>query len=132
MFAVPLATHMMIEADTLCSHIVIMSHGHLKVVATQQRLKDRFGSGYLLQLNLLKSTPECQETAMDFVRKRLHKEAVLQTKQAKTLHVALPRDLNLTQVFCVLYSEESAAVGGINQFLISQSSLEDVFLALAD
>jgi ABC-type multidrug transport system ATPase subunit len=130
--AIIITTHMMIEADTLCSRIAIMSRGRLKVIATQQRLKDRFGSGYLLQLNLLKSTPECQETAMDFVRTRLHKDAILQTKQAKTLHVALPRELDLTQVFRVLYGEESASVGGINQFLLSQSSLEDVFLALGN
>jgi ABC-type multidrug transport system ATPase subunit len=130
--AIIITTHSLVEADTLCNRIAIMSRGRLKVIATQQHLKNRFGSGYLLQLNLLKSTPECQETAMDFVCTRLHKDAILQTKQAKTLHVALPRDLNLTQVFRVLYSGESASIGGINQFLLSQSSLEDVFLALGD
>jgi ATP-binding cassette subfamily A (ABC1) protein 5 len=123
---------MMIEADTLCSRIAIVSRGHLKVVATQQHLKDRFGSGYLLQLNLIKSTPENQESAMSFVRKRLHKHAVLQIKQAKTLHIALPRDVNLTEVFRALYSAESSTEGRINQFLLSQSSLEDVFIALGD
>jgi ABC-type multidrug transport system ATPase subunit len=122
----------MIEADTLCNRIAIVSRGNLKVVGTQQHLKDKFGSGYLLQLNLMKSTPEEQQKAMDFVRSRLSKDAVLQTKQAKTLHIALPRDIDLTRAFRALYSPESQTDGCINQFLLSQSSLEDVFIALGD
>lgn len=120
------------EADTLSNRIAIVSRGNLKVVATQQHLKDNFGSGYRLQLNLTKSTPENQERAMAFVRNRLHHSATLQTKQAKTLHVSLPRDLDLKKVFGALYSNEVATEGCINQFLLSQSSLEDVFLALGD
>jgi ABC-type multidrug transport system ATPase subunit len=130
--SVVITTHAMLEADALCNRIAIVSQGHLKVVATQQNLKDKFGSGYLLQLNLLKSTPEHQEKAMAFVRNRLHKGATLQTRQAKTLHIALPRDLDLRDVFRALYSPESTSEGCINQFLLSQSSLEDVFIAIAE
>lgn len=122
----------MIEADTLCNRIAIISNGNLKVVGTQQHLKDEFGSGFLLQLNLMKSTPENQANAMEFVLNRLSQEATLQTKQAKTLHIALPRDIDLTKVFKALYSPESRSEGCINQFLLSQSSLEDVFVALGD
>jgi ABC-type multidrug transport system ATPase subunit len=130
--AVIITTHMMLEADILCSRIAIMSKGSLKVIATQQALKDKFGSGYLLQLNLVKTSPEDEDKAMRFVRERLHEDAVLQTKQAKTLHIALPRDMDLTSIFRVLYSPEAAEMGGINQFLLSQSSLEDVFIALGE
>jgi hypothetical protein len=44
----------------------------------------------------------------------------------------LPRDMALTVIFRVLYSPEAAKEGGIHQFLLSQSSLEDVFIALGD
>ena len=37
--AVIITTHQMIEADTLCSRIAIISKGKLKVVGTQQHLK---------------------------------------------------------------------------------------------
>ena len=109
-----------------------MADGKLKVIGTQQYLKDTFGSGYLLQLNLIHSTPGHQECAMDFVRKRLHKDAVLCTKQAKTLHINLPKDIKLDDVFRALYSKERAEEGCINQFLLSQSSLEDVFISLGE
>ena len=130
--AVIITTHMMLEADTLCNRIAIMGHGRLIVVATQQSLKDQFGSGYLLQLNLVQSSKKGVDGAMGFVKERLHPDAVLQVRQAKTLQIALPRELDLTKVFTILYSPEAATEGGINQFLLSQSSLEDVFVALGD
>ena len=37
--ALIITTHMMIEADTLCSRIAIVSKGKLKVIGTQQHLK---------------------------------------------------------------------------------------------
>ncbi len=128
--AMIITTHMMIEADTLCNRIAIIGDGKLNVVATQQHLKDKYGSGYVLQLNLIRSTQEHQDRAMSFVRSRLHVDATLDNKQAKTLHIHLPRDINLNNVFSALYSSERSTEGCINQFLLSQSSLEDVFIAL--
>jgi len=126
-----ITTHMMLEADTLCSRIAIMANGSLRTIGTQQWLKGRYGSGYLLQLNLVRSSTENQDRAMEFVRSKLHPDAILQSRQAKTLHVALPRDASLAKVFRVLYSPESREAG-INQFLFSQSSLEDVFVSLGE
>lgn len=122
---------MMLEADTLCNRIAIVAKGELVVVGTQQKLKDKFGSGYLLQLNLVKSTAANQEMAMAFAREQLHDGATLSTKQAKTLHVHLPRDLDLQRAFAALYSP-NIRPACINQFLLSQSSLEDVFIALGE
>jgi len=128
-----ITTHMMVEADTLCNRIAIIANGQLKVVGTQQHLKNEFGSGYHLQLNLIKSNRRNQTKAMNFVTENLHPHAVLASKQAKTLHVNLPRDnLDLQRVFAALYSPEASTEGCINQFLLSQSSLEDVFVTLGD
>jgi len=128
--ALIITTHMMLEADTLCNRIAIIGQGNLKVVGTQQHLKDKYGSGYILQLNLVQSTLMNQDRAMNFVRKRLHEEAVIDNKQAKTLRIHLPKDINLEKVFLALYSQERITEGCINQFLLSQSSLEDVFISL--
>jgi len=129
--AIVITTHNMLEADTLSNRIAIIAKGELVVCASQQHLKDRFGSGYLLQLNLVKSTPENQEEAMVFARKHLHHGATLQTKQAKTLHINLPRELDLVAAFSALY-DPAVRPECINQFLLSQSSLEDVFIALGE
>ena len=127
-----ITTHMMIEADTLCDRIAIIADGKLVVVGTQQHLKDKFGDGYVLQLNLVHNSPEHLERAMTFVRRRLHPEARLTGRQVKTLHFNLPRTVNLESLFKGLYSEERITEGCINQFLLSQASLEDVFITLGD
>jgi len=129
--AIIITTHMMLEADTLCNRIAIMANGSLRTIGTQHWLKATYGSGYLLQLNLVHSSEESQNKAMAFVKTELHPDAFLQSRQAKTLHVALPRDAQLGTIFRTLYSSASREAG-INQFLFSQSSLEDVFVALGE
>ena len=49
---------------------------------------------------------------MAYMKERLHPGATRMTKQAKTLQVALPRDLELKKVFLALYSRDTAAIGG--------------------
>jgi ABC-type multidrug transport system ATPase subunit len=90
-------THMMIESDTLCNRIAIVSEGKLKVIGSQQYLKNKFGPGYILHLNLVHNGHDYQERAMAFVRRQLHPDARLGIRQVKTLHVStsLPRVLKL-------------------------------------
>lgn len=129
--AIIITTHMMLEADNLCSRIAIVAKGCLKVIGTQQHLKDNYGSGYLLQLNLTHDNEQSINSLLQFVKANIHEDAKIATKQAKTIHINLPRDVNIQKIFTTLYSD-SAAEAMINQFLISQSSLEDVFLALGE
>ncbi|KAL9186661.1 hypothetical protein ACHAXT_005899 [Thalassiosira profunda] len=129
--AIVLTTHMMLEADALCSRIAIVAKGCLKVVGTQQHLKDNYGSGYLLQLNLAHDNDDCINDMLAFVKANIHEDAKIVTKQAKTIHINLPREIQVQKLFRTMYSD-GAAEAMINQFLVSQSSLEDVFLALGE
>lgn len=47
-----LTTHMMEEADALCHRIGIITHGTLRTVGNQLRLKKDYGQGYRLSLSL--------------------------------------------------------------------------------
>ncbi len=122
---------MMLEADALCSRIAIVARGSLKVIGTNQYLKDNYGSGYLLQLNLVESTDESMEAALQFVRDNINEDAKIVTRQAQTIRINLPRDVSVEKIFTLLYSDKATGCG-INQFLVSQSSLEDVFVALGE
>jgi len=68
---------------------------------------------------------------LQFIKETIHKDAKVVTKQAKTIHINLPREVNIQKIFTTLYSD-NASKAMINQFLVSQSSLEDVFLALGE
>lgn len=51
-----LTTHSMEEAEALCSRIGIVAKGELKCVGTAQHLKQKFGKGYILTINLMPLT----------------------------------------------------------------------------
>ena len=53
------------EAEVLSSRIGIMVHGRLDCIGTAQRLKQRFGGGYMLLMNFAEGR---REAAMGFIR----------------------------------------------------------------
>jgi hypothetical protein len=73
--------------------------GHLKVVGTQQHLKNKFGSGYLLQLNLLESSPERNGLCAQVASRR----SSSWNEISKTMHTILLGVLDLQRVFSALY-----------------------------
>lgn len=52
--AMLLTTHSMEEADVLCNRIAIMNNGILRCIAPATRLKNLYGGGYNLQINVKK------------------------------------------------------------------------------
>ena len=50
-----LTTHMMDEADTLCNRIGIITTGVLRTVGNQIALRNKYGGGYRLDINLGKT-----------------------------------------------------------------------------
>ena len=58
-----LTTHSMEEADAVCARIAIMTNGQLRCIGNSQHLKNRFGSGYTITVQLLPSESQAQGTA---------------------------------------------------------------------
>lgn len=50
--AIMLTTHSMEEADILCNRIAIVNNGILRCIAPSTRLKNLYGGGYNLQINI--------------------------------------------------------------------------------
>jgi len=113
------------------SHSFILHHSAAWNACIFCSTKDNYGSGYLLQLNLAQDNEQTIDSLLQFIKANIHPDAKIVTKQAKTVHINLPRDVNIQKIFTTLYSD-GASKAMINQFLVSQSSLEDVFLALGE
>ena len=47
-----LTTHSMEEADALCDRICIIVNGTMHCIGSSQHLKDRYGSGYILEIRI--------------------------------------------------------------------------------
>ncbi|KAI9597656.1 hypothetical protein BDF19DRAFT_420559 [Syncephalis fuscata] len=106
-----LTTHSMEEADTLCSQIGIMASGALRCIGNQVYLKKEYGSGYRLSLA---ATPHKLETACRFV------ESILPRGWKR-----IDRS-KISEVFLNMQKNKDAL--GIDDWGLSQTSLEDVFM----
>ena len=47
-----LTTHSMEEADALCDRICIIVNGTMQCIGSSQHLKDKYGSGYMLEIRI--------------------------------------------------------------------------------
>lgn len=68
-------------------------------------------------MNLSSDSEESINSLLQFVQKNIHNDAKIVTKQAKTIHMNLPRDVNMQKIFTTLYSD-GAAEGEIVIFCV--------------
>ncbi|XP_033748206.1 ATP-binding cassette sub-family A member 5-like isoform X2 [Pecten maximus] len=130
-----LTTHYMEEADALCSRVAIMVNGKLQCLGETQRLKNKYGSGYMLEvkLRLLGGGGDLDDRmeALDSDMKDLFPEATCQEKFAERVHYSIPRNSikSLASSFTAL--EQAKAKHSLEEYSFSQSTLEQVFLQFA-
>lgn len=121
-----LTSHSMEECEALCTRIAIMSAGELKCIGSAQHLKNKFSKGYILTIKM----DQDDDTHLHGIQNRVQQmfpEAHLKEKYMDllTFHIA-SATLKWSEVFykTTLMKAEVA----INDFTITQMSLEQVFL----
>ena len=57
---------------------------------------------------MVNDSDETVDALLQFVQTHIHQEANIVTKQAKTIHINLPRDVNIQKIFTTLYSDKAA------------------------
>ncbi|XP_060080116.1 cholesterol transporter ABCA5-like [Ylistrum balloti] len=127
-----LTTHYMEEADALCSRVAIMVNGKLQCIGETQRLKNRYGSGYMLEVKLrLSGDLEARMEALEDDMKNLFPDAVCQEKFAERAQYSIPKAnvKSLATTFTAL--EQAKAKHSLEEYSFSQSTLEQVFLQFA-
>jgi len=118
-----LTTHSMEEADILCTRIGIMSHGALKCLGTNVRLKNKFGEGYTLKVNF---EQEDEETVVKFVKQIVPNAEIAETFPGNYSFAIPSANLVMSEVISALLADKGAH--GIKDWGLSQTTLEDVFL----
>jgi len=120
-----LTTHSMEEADVLGDQIAIMVSGKLKCIGSALHLKSKFGTGYKIRI----VTPiEKRIETKQFVAGLLP-SAKLEDEAAGSLTYTLPNEAQklIPAFFAEIEHHEGTL---INDWGISQTTLEDVFLHL--
>ncbi|KAF9294105.1 ATP-binding cassette sub- A member 1 [Mortierella antarctica] len=141
-----LTTHSMEEADALGDKVAIMVSGHLKAIGNTTRLKNKFGSGYRVELALGNFIPNSQTTPAPN-QQGWPSQKQLEQEMSDATHAIIPESVLLDQsggmmVFGIPLQaiermaeltamlERSQAQGRVKQWGIAQTSLEEVFLSL--
>lgn len=132
--AIVLTTHYMDEADLLCDRIAIMSEGQLQCCGSSLFLKSKFGVGY--NLNMTRSSPtSCSSTnhlaIVELVQRHVS-QATLLSSAGGEISFQLP--VASKAAFAELFAELEGKLEAlqIGSYGISMTTLEEVFLRLAD
>ncbi|GBG84246.1 hypothetical protein CBR_g38217 [Chara braunii] len=121
-----LTTHSMEECEALCGRVGVMVAGQLVCLGSTQHLKSRFGVGYHLEL---RSDEERVSSVKTFVETEFT-GAILEEEHGERLKYQLPIEgLSLSQVFGTIEDQKERI--GIDDYSVSQSTLEQIFLLFA-
>ncbi|KAG0349563.1 ATP-binding cassette sub- A member 1 [Podila humilis] len=142
-----LTTHSMEEADALGDKVAIMVSGHLKAIGNTNRLKNKFGSGYRIELALGNFIPNSQlgpagphqqgwpsqkqlEQELADATHAIVPEAALMDQSGGIMVFGIPRQAIDHMAKLTAMLELCQAQGRVKQWGIAQTSLEEVFLSL--
>ena len=131
-----LTTHSMEEADALGDEVVVLGKGKVQAQGTSLELKNKFGIGFHLHIvknaDKLKDGLFKSDDIMDLLKKHLEGEEGLKmlTDVGAECSFAIPREkaAKFPGLFTALAAEKESL--GVEQFAISQTTLEEVFLEL--
>ncbi|KAK6112805.1 ABC transporter family protein [Brugia pahangi] len=130
-----LTTHCMDEADLLGDRIAIMVRGRLICAGTSEFLKNRFGTGYLLSIDLMPQQNlhsfDQKEQLLSAIRKYIP-ETEKQSATSHQITVLLPIECKKSFPNLFTELEQNADKYGINSFGLSLNTLEQVFLKVGE
>ncbi|KAL5290416.1 ABCA3.2 family protein [Megaselia abdita] len=149
-----LSSHSMEECEVLCTRLAIMVGGEFKCIGTSQHLKNKFSTGFILRMkmtgtNISFATAYSHSTITnkavskdsfggqyDFetVTDSLFSEfpkCTLREKYERYLIFHIPKDTRTTYSSVFSFIEDNKVILGIEDYTISQASLEEIFMKFA-
>jgi ATP-binding cassette subfamily A (ABC1) protein 3 len=126
---VVITTHLMEEVEALCDRVAIMAHGRLRAVGSLPHIKSRFGGFWQVFVKFHQS--DGNHAALKTFMTSLHPEASMleNHQQSSTWRVPKSDGLKLAKAFRRL--EGAKAKLGIEEYSVSQCSLEQIFIKFA-
>ncbi|CAN8006680.1 unnamed protein product, partial [Ixodes hexagonus] len=126
--SVILTSHSMDECETSCDRIAIMVDGQFQCFGTLQHLKDKFGKGYTLTIQLSSSDKKLESEVQEAVEK-LFPKIVRRDSRKGIFYFHLEEKLSWSELFAKVnvlkykYAFEHA--------FVSDSTLEQIFIGFA-
>eukprot|EP00055_Hartaetosiga_balthica_P006636 m.21271 g.21271 ORF g.21271 m.21271 type:complete len:1697 (+) comp5336_c0_seq2:82-5172(+) len=121
-----LTTHSMEEAEALCNKIAIMVKGRIVCIGSPTHLKNKYGTGYSLEVKTLNSRVGDIE---EILKEKFDGVELEENFDGHATYRLDIQDNNLATVFRLMEAKKSDM--DITEYALSQSTLEQVFLRFA-
>nr|XP_058142182.1 phospholipid-transporting ATPase ABCA3-like [Dasypus novemcinctus] len=126
-----ITSHSMEECDALCTRLVIMVKGKFMCLGSPQHLKNKFGNVYILKVKMKTGTDEDDlNTLKDFIEKNLSGGVINQESQGFVDYYIPSKGNSWGKMFGIM--EEAKEEYNVEDYAISQITLEEVFLTFAN
>lgn len=126
--SVILTSHSMEECEALCTRLAIMVNGRFQCIGSLQHIKSRFGRGFTVKVHL-KNNKVSMETLTKFMQLHFPK-TYLKDQHLSMLEYHVPVTAGgVANIFDLLETNKAAL--NITNFLVSQTTLEEVFINFA-
>ncbi|MCG3217643.1 MAG: ABC transporter ATP-binding protein [Candidatus Heimdallarchaeota archaeon] len=126
-----LTTHLMEEADLLSDRVAIIDHGKLLIIDEPEKLKDKHGSGDVLEI-LIEDDPTDDippEESLEMVRSKIAQ--IKGITDCKIIdNFILVNALNITNHMKEVISITDSLPVRVQNFSLRRNTLEDVFITL--
>jgi ABC-type glutathione transport system ATPase component len=123
--SVILTTHSMEECEALCQRIGIMVSGRLKCIGSANHLRQRYGHGYQLDVNV---SVDRVNQIKEFVAAQFPGSQVLEHHDSN-IKFRIRKDRSLGGIFLILNSHRTSL--GITEYSVSEATLEQIFIRFA-
>ncbi|XP_017044767.1 phospholipid-transporting ATPase ABCA3-like isoform X2 [Drosophila ficusphila] len=120
-----LSSHNMEEGEALCTRLAIMGNGKFLCLGSTQHLKSKFSKGLILKIKVKETN-----AVIEFIRSH-YPHSVLRYSTLGLLTFVIPlNEAKWSGLFVVM--EENRVRLGVEEYSVSQTSLEDIYLDLLE
>ncbi|CAF2158124.1 unnamed protein product [Rotaria magnacalcarata] len=126
--SVVITSHSMEECETLCNRLVIMVGGEFKCFGSVQHLKAKFGDGYTILVRTEINSDMNQ--VINYIKERIP-EADVKEEHNKMIHFRVSAHVPLHKMFSVLEKAREDLINIIEDYTVTQVTLDDVFVNFA-
>jgi len=120
-----LTTHSMEEADTLCTRIGIIAKGRMQCLGNPSHLKSKFGNGYSLHIN---AKVGAQESVARYIEETIPTAQVVNSVGTSSIYRLQKEGMKVSKLMREIETAKEKI--GIDDWGLSQTSLEEVFLSI--
>ncbi|XP_023224354.1 ATP-binding cassette sub-family A member 3-like [Centruroides sculpturatus] len=124
-----LTSHGMDECEALCKRIVIMVNGQFHCLGDMQHLKTKFGQGYTLIIKVKRAEGNEIQEVKSFVENTFPSSSLKDSHQEILHYHITDTSVKWSKMFFKM--EEAKQTLPVEDYLISDTTLEQIFLAFA-